>query len=703
MTPGSKRFWIFAALSAGCTLVLLVLYGFNFLPLLETEWGSQDFRMRHGRKTAIDPRLVFVGIDKPTYADFLSEEEMKSVPVLAMVAQNFPWSREVWADLIERLGQAGAKVIAIDLLFAAPWPGDDALKAALKRHQSRVVIGSNFSDVQSDQGHTLTLTLPSESLLDETASGSPAEDGRVGYINIWTDPDKVLRRARYRASGEDLSDALPPQVIVESLAARSLRKFGRPDAVPAGTDARLFRYTRPPGFGYKPLPLYTLFLPDLWKNNYQNGRFFRDKIVIVGPAANIFHDEHATPFRVPKSEMLGPEIHLNIIGAALQGEFLRETSKAINLATIALAGVLAWALAFLRKQILRRIAIVVGLSCCYALLCQVLFDRANLVVLAVSPLLALNFSSLLIFGYDFVLERMEKRRTRKTLERYVSRDVVKELLDNPESYLNTLGGVRKSVTILFSDVRGFTTMTEGADAALLVQQLNEYFKEMVRVVFIHKGRLDKFIGDAVMADWGSILTDGLRRDAQNAVATALSMKRSLAHLNQDWKARGLPELAFGIGINHGEVIVGNLGSDEKMEVSVIGDPVNLASRLEGLTKEYHLDLLFGESMVPLVSEKYILRTVDSVQVRGKTKPVDVFTVCGEGGPETTSMPVWLARYEQGVRRYRQGAFADAMIDFRECLRRQPDDYLSALYLERCQSLLANPPGENWNGTFVMTK
>ena len=702
MMRSSKRSWIFAALSAGCPLVLMVLYGFNFAPLLEVEWGSQDLRMREGRKTAIDSRLVFIGIDKPTYADFLSKEETESDPALALVAQNFPWSREVWAELIERLGQAGAKVIALDLMFAAPGPGDEALKAALASHQDRVVVGSNFSDITSDRGTFLGLTLPSDTLLDEPASGSPVEDGRVGFINIWPDPDKVVRRARYRASGEDLSDALPPQVVVESLAARCLRKFGRPDAIPPGTEPRLFRYTRPPGFGFKPLPLYTIFLPEFWKNNYQNGRFFRDKIVVVGPAANIFHDEHATPFR-PKPEMLGPEIHLNIIGAALQGEFLRETSKALNLAIIAMAGVLAWLLALLRKQTLRRLAIVLGLSVCYGLFCQLLFDRYNLVVLAVSPLLALISSSLLIFGYDFVLERMEKRRTRKTLERYVSRDVVKELLDNPESYLNTLGGVRKSVTILFSDVRGFTTLTEGADAALLVQQLNEYFKEMVRVVFAHKGRLDKFIGDAVMADWGSILTDGIRRDAQNAVATALAMKRSLVHLNQDWKARGFQELAFGIGINHGEVIVGNLGSDEKMEVSVIGDAVNLASRLEGLTKEYHLDLLLGESMAPLVSEKYLLRTVDCVQVKGKTKPVDVFTVCGEGGPETASRPVWLARYEDGVRLYRQRAFAEAIIDFSECLRRQPDDNLSSLYLQRCQSLAANPPGEDWNGVYVMTR
>jgi adenylate cyclase len=305
--------------------------------------------------------------------------------------------------------------------------------------------------------------------------------------------------------------------------------------------------------------------------------------------------------------------------------------------------------------------------------------------------------------YDYLLERLEKRRVRRTLERYVSRDVVKELLDNPQTYFSALGGVRRSVAILFSDVRNFTTMTESADPHALVKQLREYFEEMVRLVFEHNGSLDKFIGDAVMAVWGNIKSYGPEQDARNAVAAALAMNKALLNLNADWKARGIKELAIGIGINYGEAIVGEMGSSEKVEFTAIGDPVNLASRLEGLTKEYHLDLLLGETVAPLVSGKYILRTVDYVQVKGKTKPVDVFTVVGERAAQTDSPPVWLARYEEGIRRYRKRAFAGAAAAFQESLRQQPDDYLSSMYLKRCQSLIENPPGDSWDGVFVMTK
>lgn len=694
------------AICAGFTLLFLVLYGRGFLPLREMEFFSQDWRTRLGRKTPVDDRLVLIGIDRPVYENEFSADDLQREPVLAELEKGFPWSRKVWARLIEKLAEGGAKVIAVDLIFAAPGDGDAELKQVLDKYRERVVIGYNISETKTERGDYVSLQLPNSSVVTFSPERHPVQDDRLGYISVWSDLDGVLRRARFRQTGRQIGDVLPPDLVTESLAARVLRKFGRADLIPETFDPKLFRYTAPPGFGYKPHPIGDVLSPEVWEKNYRNGEEFRDKIVLIGPTAEIFHDTHRVPFNLPSKEMAGPEIHLNIIGAALQGEFLTEPTLPACLAVILLAGALAAALCFLVQQPIKRLIVVLVLIVVYTGVSGILFIRAGMaaqVILVTTPLLVLLLSSVVTLAYDYLLERLEKRRVRRTLERYVSRDVVKELLDNPQTFFNTLVGVRKPVTILFSDVRGFTTLTESADSAALVKQLNEYFEEMVSLVFGHQGSLDKFIGDAVMAVWGNIVSHGPTTDAHNAVATALAMKRSLKKLNTDWKSRGMLELAFGIGLNHGEVIVGNLGSSEKMELTVIGDAVNLASRLEGLTKEYHLDLLLGENMAKLVGDQYLLRLVDCVQVKGKTKPVDVYTVMGEGAGQTVSLPLWLARYEEGVRQYRNRKFKEAAALFQECLRLQPEDYLSDMYLKRCEALVTNPPDESWNGVFVMTK
>ena len=698
MNRPSRHFWIVLCICALCTGAALWLCWRNADLLSDAERYTQDLRTVLGRKTPLDDRLVLIGVDRPSYADYFSEAEMQATPALRAISEPYPWSRDVWAALIAKLAGAGAKAIVIDLVFAAPKNGDDALALALDKYRDRIVIGCNLGNLDTERGDFMKLDLPSSTVLAPAAGKSVAEDGRVGYVNIWPDSDDILRSAIYRRTGDQLGDILPPDTVLESLDARVLRKFARADLIPAGFDPRRFRYTAPAG-SYKPHLIGDVLLPKIWERNYRSGEFFRDKLVLIGPTANLFQDKHRTPL----GSMPGPEIHINIINAALHGEFLRETSLRVSLLIIALAGILAATLCFLLREPVKRLLAVFALGAGWWFLAKYIFNHAGLLLPIAAPLLVLFIASAVVLTFDFLLERLDKARVRKTLERYVSKNVVKELLDNPQTFFNSLTGVRKPVTILFSDVRGFTTLTENADSAQLVKQLNEYFEEMVRLVFAHHGSLDKFIGDAVMAVWGNIVSTSATLDARHAVATALAMRKSLEQLNAGWRARGVTELHIGIGLNHGEVIVGNLGSTEKMELTVIGDAVNLASRLEGLTKEYHLDLLLGENVAKLVGDTYLLRLVDCVQVKGKTKPVDVYTVMGEGAGQTVSLPLWLARYEEGVRRYRQREFASAAKLFEESLSRQPEDYLCAMYLARCRTLLENTPSESWNGVFVMTK
>ena len=703
-----------AALAAVCTASVLLLDQQDFGPAPELEFYTLDLRARLGRPALPEPELVFLAIDQASYHDWLSPDEIASSPMLAELARTFPWSRIVWAELIEKLCRAGAKVVAIDLLFAAPGQGDPQLQTALERYRNRVVIASNFASQQTASGTTINLTLPDETILPPSASPlSAAQDERVGFVNLWPDDDGVVRRARFRVNtaqflnptGADVAGASARETS-ESLAARVLRQLGRADAVPPGFDQYLFRYTAPPGLGYRARSVAEIFVPKLWENNFQSGRFFQDKVVVVGPAANFFHDEHPTPFQRPQRNMLGPELHLNILNAALRGEFLRETTRFRDGLATAAAGLLAWIAFVLFHQARKRFPVILGLSLGYLVVAQLAYDRANLVLAVAGPLVAFLTCCVACLGYDFVHERLEKARVRRALERYVSRNVVRELLDHPQAYFDALGGVRKPVTILFADLRGFTALSEGMDSAALVQQLNEYFDAMVEHVLEGEGTLDKFIGDAIMAVWGNMRSRGAAPDAVLAVETVLRMRASLAQLNPAWRAAGRPELGFGLGLNHGEAIVGNIGyrgkSGERMEFTVIGDAVNLASRLEGLTKEYQTDLLLSESVAALVRDRFVLRTVDMVTVKGKTKPVEVFTVVARResplSPETIP---GLAAYEAGILAWRQRDFARARALFQQTLAGLPEDFLARLYLARSEELLAHPPDHTWNGVFVM--
>ena len=292
--------------------------------------------------------------------------------------------------------------------------------------------------------------------------------------------------------------------------------------------------------------------------------------------------------------------------------------------------------------------------------------------------LASGFFSL---GFEYVLESLEKMRTRRTLERYVSKNLVKEILDNPESFYNTLKGVRKPATMLFSDIIGFTTLTENADPEKLVVQLNEYLTRMVAVVFENEGTLDKFIGDAVMAVWGNARSAGVENDAKMAARAALGMRHELKLLNDRWKTEGSTPLGIGIGINQGEVLVGNIGSSERADLTVIGDAVNLASRLEGLTRTYGVDILLGANVTELVRDEFYVRSVALVQVKGKTKPVEISTLLGERNEAfDQEFLKWLESYEEALQKFRARDFTGAKNLFSQFLEFYPNDGLAHLYL-----------------------
>lgn len=689
MKPAARRSAIVLAICAACTLGLFVLWARGFVPLQQMEFFVQDWLTQLGRKTPVDDRLVLVGIDKPVYLSDFSEEELQREPVLRQMQKSFPWSRAVWARLIEKLADAGAKVIVFDLVFAAQSEGDDELRQALEKYKDRVVIGYNISVGKTERGEYRELQLPNSSILVTEGTSSPVEDDRLGYVNIWPDFDDTLRRVSYRQASAQVGDIVPAEVVLESLAARTLRKFGRPDLIPTGSGSRLFRYTAPPGDGYIPCPIGEILSPKLWEMTHANGKEFKDKIVLVGPTAAIFHDEHNTPFTKPKP-MSGPEIHLNILNAALHGEFPRERSMVAGLLIIAVSGAIAGALCFVIRQPGRRLLSVVGLTVGYAFLAQLLFNHGRVVPVAV-PLVVLIMSSLVVLAYDFVLERLERVKLRHTMGLYFSPRVLEAVLADPGSMTPR----RADVVLLLTDLRNSTPLAEALGPKGMFELLNRVFEAQTGAIMSEEGNLEHFLGDQFLSYWGAPqaqphAADRADRAAKKLIAAMEQLKTSLPADVQKL-------FGYGVALHSGRVLVGNKGSALRLDYGLVGDTVNEAARIESLTKYYGVKLLVSRDTFAQFSEQGTRRLVDRVIVKGKTEPVELYEC---ENPCTPSNYRELCKsYKVAYDEYYFGHFAQAHAQF-EKLASDYSDGPSRTLATRCAGLVATPPAE-WNGVWKM--
>src|SRR5215217_6154650 len=418
---GRARLLILSLICVFWTGVILLGHFFSNVPFLSTPWrGEQSFEdllRREGRKTVPPSDFVFLGIDQSTLQlPPLSAQELEGNRALQlMTARPFPWSREVWALLLDQLFAAGARLVVFDLLFNPPNEGDAAFHAALDRYRDKVVLGANFDMENGAQAVTPndSLILPPQLL-----------DDRVGFVNFWPDPiDGKVRAVAYRVTNRELAGlpSHPSEEVYESLSARALRKIGRGNDVPRDLRAEMIRFTAPDAFQAR--PLYEVFDQKLWRADYGDGAFFKDKIVMVGPSAQVLHDIVDTPMSPVTS---GPSLHLQAMAAALGHQFLRPTPPRIALALVGAAGLVAWALIALVRKPLICVGGLVVISASYLGAARLLYDNSGLLLLTVPVLAALILSGVFSLGFEYAVERLEKLRTRRTLERYVSKNLVKE-------------------------------------------------------------------------------------------------------------------------------------------------------------------------------------------------------------------------------------------------------------------------------------
>lgn len=423
----------------------------------------------------------------------------------------------------------------------------------------------------------------------------------------------------------------------------------------------------------------------------------KDKIVVIGNTTIGLHDMRPTAF---SPVFPGLELHCVVMENILKDQFVYRSTDSDEYTFYDLGALFGLAVLFLILQKFLRgfqlSVMVAGLLAGYVGLTHLAFLKSGLWLNHVYPLMNLVIAYIGTSVHRYVKEEREKRMVRQTFSLYVPRSVVEEMLAHPERL--KLGGEKKELSVFFSDIRGFTTLSEKLPPEELVPQLNEYLTRMTQVVFDHQGTLDKYIGDAIMAIFGAPLTQ--EDHAARACATALDMHKILKELHQEWQDQGRPVLQIGIGINTGTMMVGNMGSERRFDYTVLGDNVNLASRLEGLTKKYGVTIVVSESTWEAVDGAFVGRELDVVRVKGKLNPVGIYELMGRK-EEADRYREPLEAYAEGVRRFRGGHWQDALTIFKEVEKWWPGDPPSQLYQKRCSELLENPPREEWSYVTVL--
>ena len=675
------------ALSVLLLLLISQLIGTVRLLTLKTSWWVQDQIQLHGTRAPVDPDIVVIGVDEASL-DLSSAfpEDIEESRPLQLIQKGWPWPRQVWADLLEKLFASGARVVALDFAYATPTPDhpewDAAFKATLDKYKDRVVIGADF---QYTDGK-LRLVTPTQAVL--TTSDLQSEP-RIGYFTYWPDADDVVRSSAL-LSGEDRNQA-------RSFPAAILHQASLPHRV-SGDPYQDYLIRFGPNDAYTPLSAHELFIPALWDSNYKGGEIFRDKIVLVGPTTRHFQDDVPTPIGV----LFGVQVHAHTLAAFRHGHLLTEITEKyiLGIAIVGILGILLFIARFRRPAI--GIAALFGIVALALFLQVQAFNRNALVIAMLLPAAGSALAGFLSLGYDYMHERRQRERLRAAITGYFSPDMEQQILRQPASYFQTLRGTHRHITLLFSDLRGFTSLSEKLPAEQLVLQLNEYLDRMVQTVFETNGSIDKFIGDAVMAVWGRLRDNAteadLTTDARAAATTALRMREELTDLNRIWATRGIEPLAVGIGLHQGEAVVGDMGSQLKKEFTAIGDSVNTAARLESATKQYGVDLLISDSLRARLGPDFLCRTADLVKVKGKNEPVAVFTLLGKTA--STPPPAGLTDFETGIQLYRTGDFPAAITAFQKAATAGLNDTLTTTYLQRCQDLIDHPP-ETWDGTYTL--
>lgn len=584
------------------------------------------------------------------------------------IGQRWPWPRALHARLIDDLTRAGALLIVFDVLFSeASTPEDDrALAAAIERN-GNVVLGSHVAYQETAHSRQWIRVDPLEALQRAGAAN--------GLADVPLDPDLIVRRM---PEGADVlwreivrkANALRPGMLPEPvLEPGAMVRF-------AGGD-----HTFPYISYYQALDMAKYLPPDA----------FQDQIVFVGrdvkasPEAGYMQaDTFATPFSESSGWLMpGVEIHANVLESALRGDVLRPAPPWAPFALLVTSAV-ASAVAMRRWRPLPSLAWALVLVGLVVALAWALFTQKSLWIPALSSVSVIVAIYLALGGLAFLSEQRRRNEMRRAFALYVSPEVVESMLEHPERLV--LGGERREITVLFTDLKGFTTLSEALGPERVTEVVSEHFTRASAIIKRNGGTVTQFIGDAVMAIWNAPLDEP--RHATRAIAAARELQADIAQMRQALVARGLPEIFMRIGVHTCPAIVGNLGAADRFNYTAIGDGVNLSSRLEGVNKLFGTGILLSADTAGRLEDASELRVVGRVIVKGKVEPTDVFTPDPDAAVRAATAKALAA--------YRERDWDGSEAAWREVLALRPGDGVAAHYLAKIAEWRAHPPPPVWD-------
>ncbi len=703
------------------------------------ELFTYDQRMRLTTSRAVDDRIVIIDIDEKSLA----------------AEGRWPWSRDKLALLIDKLlDHYRVKIVGFDVVFAerdessglkvleslAATEFEDEPKFQQRLDQLRpaldydkqfadairgraVVLGYVFNEKGSQAEATKVGMLPPPAfrpghftgrnipfvVADGYAANLPELQSAAvgaGHFNPAIDPDGIVRSVPmlYEFDGAQY-ESLSLAIARAALGAEEIEP-GYAEGTKAGRGYSGLEWL---AVGNRAIPVdnhvRTLVpyrgkkgsFPYISATNVLHGTAdasrLEDRIVLVGTSAPGLLDLRATPIQ---AVFPGVEIHANLIAGILDGNLKENPAYTLG-AEFLLVTVSGLFMALLLPLLSPLWATIATLALLAAVVTTnfLIWNLGNLVLPLASGVVILVVMYLFSTTYSLFVETRGKRQLAGLFGQYVPPELVDEMSEDPEAF--SLEGESRELTVLFSDVRSFTTISEALEPRELSQLMNEYLTPMTRIIHEHRGTIDKYMGDAIMAFWGAPIHDP--EHARHAVQAALGMLAQLRILQADFERRGWPAIRIGVGLNTGPMNVGNMGSEFRMAYTVLGDAVNLGSRLEGLTKGYGVDMIVSEATAEAVPE-YLYRELDRVRVKGKDQPVTIFEPVGLKQEVDKSERDEMTLYQQALKLYRACDWDMAELQFLNLQKRAPARSLYSLYAQRIAHYRNDPPGADWDGVFT---